>query len=201
MRMKRGRAIGGAWGLLLLAAAGVWAAPAMSAAQPSAEAAIEELLEEDPKLSELVRRDPEMLEVLRADPGLAARLAVKPSLADRLIEALATPWVVFGFAAQVVFGLRFIVQWIASERRRRSHVPVVFWYLSICGGLMLLTYAIQRRDPVFIAGQSLGVFIYLRNLILIYRRAGIYRDAVADRAALAAGDMPDAPPAEPSAAG
>lgn len=196
--MERKTAIGGVWGLVLLAAAGVWASPTVLAAEPSAEAAIEELLQEDPKLSELVRRDPEMLEVLRADPGLAARLAVKPSLTDRVIEALATPWVVFGFAAQVVFGLRFIVQWIASERRRRSHVPVVFWYLSICGGLMLLTYAIQRRDPVFIAGQSLGVFIYLRNLILIYRRAGIYRDAVADRAA---GDVADVRPAEPTAVG
>ena len=200
--MQRNRWTGGLRGLVLLAAAsGAWVAPAALAAGPSAEAVLNELLEENPKLSELVHRDPQLLEVLRDDPELAARLAVRPSLVDRVIQALANPWVVFGFAAQFVFALRFLVQWIASERKRRSYVPVVFWYLSICGGLMLLTYAIQRRDPVFIAGQSLGVFIYLRNLILIYRRAGIYRDIAADRASTAAGEVAGARPAEPTTVG
>ncbi|HUU85426.1 MAG TPA: lipid-A-disaccharide synthase N-terminal domain-containing protein [Phycisphaerae bacterium] len=111
------------------------------------------------------------------------------------MSALATPWVVFGFAAQFMFGMRFVVQWIASERRRRSYVPVAFWYLSVCGGLMLLIYAIYRRDPVFMAGQSLGLVIYLRNLVLIHRRAGAYRDVTADR------DASDTRSAEPSSAG
>jgi lipid-A-disaccharide synthase-like uncharacterized protein len=74
------------------------------------------------------------------------------------------------------------VQWIVSERKKRSHVPVIFWYFSVGGGVMLLTYAIYRRDPVFILGQSLGLLIYIRNLVLIYRRAWAYRELLADRA-------------------
>jgi lipid-A-disaccharide synthase-like uncharacterized protein len=76
-------------------------------------------------------------------------------------------WVVVGFVGQGLFSARFIVQWIASERARRSLIPQVFWYLSLGGGLILLTYAIYKRDPVFIAGQFAGVFVYLRNLYLI----------------------------------
>ena len=72
-----------------------------------------------------------------------------------------------GLLGQALFSARFIVQWIASERRRASHVPVAFWYLSIAGGITLLGYAIYRADPVFILGQSTGVFIYARNLYLI----------------------------------
>jgi lipid-A-disaccharide synthase-like uncharacterized protein len=78
-------------------------------------------------------------------------------------------WTVVGFLAQLAFTGRFIVQWIASERQGKSLVPVAFWYLSVIGGIGLLIYAIVRADPVFIAGQSLGCFIYLRNLILIYK--------------------------------
>lgn len=78
-------------------------------------------------------------------------------------------WVLFGFAAQAMFMMRFVVQWIASERARRSVVPVAFWFFSLAGGVMLFTYAIQLGDPVFIAGQGTGLFIYLRNLWLIYR--------------------------------
>ena len=78
-------------------------------------------------------------------------------------------WVALGFAAQFLFTMRFVVQWIASERAKRSVMPVVFWYFSLAGGLILLAYAIYRRDPVFVLGQSLGVFIYLRNLVLISR--------------------------------
>lgn len=76
-------------------------------------------------------------------------------------------WVMFGLAGQLLFTARFLVQWIASERAKRSVVPIAFWYFSISGGLILLAYAIYRQDPVFILGQSMGLFIYLRNLWLI----------------------------------
>ena len=76
-------------------------------------------------------------------------------------------WVLFGLFGQLMFTGRFLVQWIASERARRSVVPVAFWYFSIAGGLVLLAYAIYRADPVFILGQTLGVVIYARNLWLI----------------------------------
>src|SRR4051795_10023289 len=73
-------------------------------------------------------------------------------------------WVVLGFVAQAFFTMRFLVQWIASERARKSVIPVAFWFFSIGGGLLLLIYALYRRDPVFIAGQAFGVFVYARNL-------------------------------------
>lgn len=78
-------------------------------------------------------------------------------------------WVGFGLAGQLLFTARFIVQWVASERARRSVMPVAFWYFSMGGGVMLLTYAIYRTDPVFILGQSMGVVIYARNLWLIHK--------------------------------
>ncbi len=78
-------------------------------------------------------------------------------------------WVLFGLGGQLLFMSRFLVQWIASERVGRSVIPMAFWYFSICGGIILLTYAIYKRDPVFILGQSMGVFIYARNLWLIRR--------------------------------
>jgi lipid-A-disaccharide synthase-like uncharacterized protein len=78
-------------------------------------------------------------------------------------------WVVLGFAAQLMFTGRFLVQWIESERRGRSVIPVAFWLFSIAGGLMLLAYALYRRDPVFILGQAFGVFVYARNLYLVLR--------------------------------
>ncbi len=78
-------------------------------------------------------------------------------------------WVIFGLLAQLMFTGRFIIQWLASEKARKSVVPVAFWYFSLFGGVMLLMYAIHRGDPVFILGQSLGVLIYSRNLWLIYR--------------------------------
>jgi lipid-A-disaccharide synthase-like uncharacterized protein len=82
-------------------------------------------------------------------------------------------WLVVGFAGQALFMMRFVIQWIESERKKRSVIPVAFWYFSVFGGLTLLVYAIHRRDPVFIVGQFLGVFIYLRNLYLIkMERAG-----------------------------
>lgn len=79
-------------------------------------------------------------------------------------------WVGIGFFAQFLFMMRFVVQWIASEKAKASVLPVAFWYFSLGGGAMLLAYAIHRGDPVFIFGQALGLFIYARNLWLIHRR-------------------------------
>ena len=73
-------------------------------------------------------------------------------------------WLALGFLAQGLFTARFLVQWIASERAGKSVVPIAFWFFSIGGGALLLVYALYRRDPVFIAGQAFGVFIYARNL-------------------------------------
>jgi lipid-A-disaccharide synthase-like uncharacterized protein len=81
-------------------------------------------------------------------------------------------WVGVGLLGQVFFTARFLVQWIASERRRQSVVPVHFWYFSVGGGLILLAYAIYRQDPVFIVGQGAGLFVYARNLYLIRRAPG-----------------------------
>ena len=78
-------------------------------------------------------------------------------------------WLIVGLAGQAIFGGRFIVQWIASERRRQSHIPIVFWYMSLVGGVVTLAYAIHKKDPVFIIGQGSGVVVYIRNLMLIYR--------------------------------
>ncbi len=79
-------------------------------------------------------------------------------------------WVVLGFIGQFLFGSRFFVQWIISEKRGESIIPEIFWYLSMGGSAMLLMYAIHRHDPVFIMGQSTGLVIYIRNIMLIYRK-------------------------------
>ena len=76
-------------------------------------------------------------------------------------------WLGVGFLAQLMFSMRFIVQWIASERARRSIVPETFWYFSMIGGAMLLAYAIYRLDPVFMLGQAMGLIIYSRNIYFI----------------------------------
>src|SRR3954451_11074548 len=76
-------------------------------------------------------------------------------------------WIVLGFAAQAFFTMRFVVQWIASERARKSVFPVAFWFFSIDSGVLLLIYALYRRAPVFIAGQALGLLVYIRNLYFI----------------------------------
>ena len=78
-------------------------------------------------------------------------------------------WLAFGLLGQIIFGMRFIVQWIASERKKESHIPIVFWYLSIIGGIITTAYAIHKRDIVFIIGQGAGLTVYTRNLMLIYR--------------------------------
>ena len=83
---------------------------------------------------------------------------------------ISTIWLVIGFAGQLLFGLRFLVQWVCSEIKKESHIPIVFWYFSILGGIILLTYAVYRKDPVFILGQSTGIIVYARNLRLIYKR-------------------------------
>ncbi|MFZ0241549.1 MAG: lipid-A-disaccharide synthase N-terminal domain-containing protein [Desulfobacterales bacterium] len=80
-----------------------------------------------------------------------------------------TIWIAIGLAGQALFSARFLVQWIYSERKKQSIIPTAFWYLSIGGSLTLLTYAIYRKDPVFIIGQASGFAIYLRNLQFIYR--------------------------------
>lgn len=80
-----------------------------------------------------------------------------------------TFWLTVGFVAQGLFSARFLVQWIVSERKRRSVIPLPFWFFSLAGGTLLLLYAIHRRDPVFIFGQSAGLIIYARNLMLIYK--------------------------------
>ena len=85
-------------------------------------------------------------------------------------------WLVIGFLGQALFSARFLVQWVASERARRSIVPHAFWFLSLAGGATLLSYAIYREDPVFIVGQGAGLFIYLRNLVLIRREAAAKMD-------------------------
>ena len=78
-------------------------------------------------------------------------------------------WVLVGFLGQALFTSRFVVQWLASERARRSVTPVLFWWFSLGGGVVLLAYALHRRDPVFAVGQGSGLLIYLRNLLLIRR--------------------------------
>lgn len=80
-----------------------------------------------------------------------------------------TFWLAIGFVGQALFSARFIVQWIASERARRSIIPATFWLFSVSGGATLLAYAIYRHDPVFIVGQAAGLFIYSRNIFFIWR--------------------------------
>ena len=78
-------------------------------------------------------------------------------------------WIGIGFLGQFLFMMRFLWQWIQSERQRRSIIPIAFWYFSLAGGMTLIAYAVHRRDPVFITGQSLGLLVYARNLLLIGR--------------------------------
>ena len=79
-------------------------------------------------------------------------------------------WLALGFLGQALFALRFLLQWWRSERAGKSVVPIEFWYLSVGGGVLLLAYAVHRRDPVFILGQLTGIFVYLRNLQLIHQQ-------------------------------
>jgi lipid-A-disaccharide synthase-like uncharacterized protein len=98
---------------------------------------------------------------------------------DILADPEAATWLAVGFAGQILFFMRFFVQWIHSERQRRSIIPTAFWYFSLGGGATLLTYAVYRADPVFIVGQACGLFIYSRNLYFIMRAK---QEDAADRA-------------------
>ncbi len=85
------------------------------------------------------------------------------------IDILANPIGMLGMLGQGLFFSRFLVQWLASEKKGKSTIPHSFWYLSIGGGLLLLLYAIWRKDPVITLGQAVGLFVYVRNLMLIRR--------------------------------
>lgn len=96
-------------------------------------------------------------------------------------------WLAIGFLGQALFSARFVIQWLTSEKQRRSVTPIAFWYFSLAGGVILLAYAIHRHDKVFIVGQAAGLLVYLRNLMLILRpETGVDRDGlsapVVDRA-------------------
>ncbi len=78
-------------------------------------------------------------------------------------------WIIVGFIGQALFGTRFLIQWLTSERAKRSVIPRTFWYFSVGGSLVLLCYSLHKLDPVFIVGQITGLFIYLRNLYLLHR--------------------------------
>lgn len=93
---------------------------------------------------------------------------------DDIRSQLRDPLILFGFLAQFVFFLRFVVQWWASERHGRSVIPVAFWWLSVAGGLMILVYAYQRKELVFTVASILQLAIYARNLMLIHRRNPTY---------------------------
>lgn len=87
-------------------------------------------------------------------------------------------WLVIGFVGQSLFSLRFLIQWITSEIKKKSTFPVAFWYLSLVGSSILLAYAIHRKDPVFIFGQAAGLVVYFRNLVLVNReKAAIMEQA------------------------
>ncbi len=86
-------------------------------------------------------------------------------------------WVLFGLSAQAAFTARFLIQWIASERRGKSYVPIAFWYLSLVGGAMLFTYAaFWKRDIVVMMGQTVGCVVYIRNLMLLHREKRLGAD-------------------------
>ena len=96
-------------------------------------------------------------------------LAMLPLVPDNLPEQPEQVMIIVGFGGQFLFAMRFIIQWLTSEGAKRSVIPIAFWYFSIGGGTVLLLYAIWRQDPVIICGQGLGLFIYIRNLIFIFR--------------------------------
>lgn len=99
---------------------------------------------------------------------------------DWMLSQFRDPWVLFGFAAQGVFFLRFVVQWFESERRGRSHIPISFWWISIAGAAMLLVYSLKIRSLPFAASSVLSTVIYVRNLMLIYRHKARVGAVLAD---------------------
>lgn len=119
-----------------------------------------------------------MIAILSAQIEAGARavasvlVSIFPFLPDSLVTNPEQLMIVVGFAGQGLFAMRFIIQWLSSEKQAKSVIPVAFWYFSIGGGAVLLLYAIWRQDPVIICGQGLGLFIYLRNLYFIRRDSG-----------------------------
>lgn len=103
-----------------------------------------------------------------------------------------TLWLTVGILGQVLFTARFLMQWVVSETKRASVIPTAFWWLSILGGTALLAYAIFRRDPVIIAGQAMGLFVYARNLMLVAKEARV-RKTQARFATTVAGSVPLSP--------
>ena len=89
---------------------------------------------------------------------------------NALLEFMVQPMALLGLVGQTCFFSRFLIQWVASERQRRSVVPTAFWYLSLLGGFLVLIYALWRRDPIFILGQAVGLIVYTRNLVLIHAK-------------------------------
>jgi lipid-A-disaccharide synthase-like uncharacterized protein len=111
--------------------------------------------------------------VLALGSGL---ITIFPFLPDSIASRPEQLMVIIGFAGQGLFAMRFIIQWLTSEKHARSVIPLAFWYFSIGGGAVLLLYALWRKDPVIICGQGLGLFIYLRNLYLIKRSSADQTD-------------------------
>ena len=111
--------------------------------------------------------------VLALGSGL---VTIFPFLPDSIASRPEQLMVIIGFAGQGLFAMRFIIQWLTSEKHARSVIPLAFWYFSIGGGAVLLLYALWRKDPVIICGQGLGLFIYLRNLYLIKRSSADQTD-------------------------
>lgn len=105
--------------------------------------------------------------------------AVRSSFSEQIVKD--PIWGVVGFVGQAVFGTRFILQWIVSEHKKKSHVPHAFWFISLVGSGILLAYAFHIRNPVFILGFSLNTLIYLRNIHLIYKHARTGRVTVIEK--------------------
>lgn len=128
-----------------------------------------------------------------AGPGIWVAAAEACSTCGHVDARSPLLWLVIGFLGQGIFTARFLAQWVASERQRDSVVPVVFWWLSMAGGLTLLCYAIHREDPVIIVGQSMGVFIYVRNLMLLAKGRKRAAKRAAAEAARTASVVPSVP--------
>lgn len=97
-------------------------------------------------------------------------------------------WLAIGFTGQAMFSARFLIQWLSTEKQRKSVIPVAFWYFSILGGATLLAYAVHRTDPVFIVGQGAGLFIYSRNLYFVLKERKANQAAAAGDTAHDAAD-------------
>jgi len=95
---------------------------------------------------------------------------IRSAITEQIIEDPA--WATVALIGQVIFGGRFVLQWIVSEYKKKSHVPTAFWFISLAGSLILLSYSIHIKNPIFMLGFSLNTLIYLRNLHLIYKHAG-----------------------------